>query len=161
MIMNKRKEGFALVEIIIASAVMVIVVLAVMNAFSSYVKASKNNLDSVKASYLAEEGIEAVKIMRDNSWNQKIATITVGSAFPINWTGTNWATTSSNVLIDGKYDRTIVLNNAYRNAGTNDLETTGSLDVNTKKVTVNVSWSNNGSTTTKVLETYITNLFEN
>lgn len=159
--MNKKNLGLGLVEIIIASAIMIIVVLAVMNAFSTYVKASRNNLDSVKAAYLAEEGIEAVKIMRDNGWTLKIAPIATGTAFRVGWTGTIWTSTTSSSLIDGKYDRTIVLNDAYRNAATKDLEASGVIDSNARKVTVNVSWNDNGATTTKTIETYITNLFEN
>lgn len=159
--MQKKNTGFGLMEIIAASAVMVMVVLAVFDAFSVYIRTSKNNLDSVKASYLAEEGIEAVKIMRDAGWIQKISTITEGTAFRVGWNGTTWTSTSSSALIDGKFDRVIVLNNACRDGGTNSFIQCGTSDPNARKVSVAVSWRNNNATTTKVLETYITNLFEN
>jgi Tfp pilus assembly protein PilV len=158
---KKNSRAFTIIEVVVVPAILLMIVLAIMNAFTAYVKSSKNSLDTVKASYLLDEGIEAVKTFRDVSWSQKIAGNTVDVPFRISWNTDSFATTSAITLIDGVFDRTITLSNVYRDDSTKDISSSGTIDDNTRKVTVNVSWSNGGSTTTKSLSAYVTNMFSN
>ncbi len=155
------EKGFSIIEIIVVPAILLMIVLAVTNLFTAYVKASKGSLDSVKASYLLDEGVEVLKVFRDTSWNQKIASTTVDIPFRIVWNGSSWATTSSQVLVDGMFDRKITLSNVYRDNITKDIAPSGVIDNGTKKVNVSVTWNSGSGTTTKTVEAYITNLFSN
>ncbi|MEI7513337.1 MAG: hypothetical protein WCJ74_01815 [bacterium] len=158
---KNKNTAFSIIEVVVVPAILLMIVLAVMNAFTAYVKSSKGSIDAVKASYLLEEGIEVVKTFRDVSWNSKIASSTVDVPFRIAWNTNSFATTSSTALIDGMFDRTIVLSNVYRDNVSKDISTSGTIDNNTKKVTVSVSWNSGSGTTTKTLSAYVTNIFSN
>lgn len=158
---KKKICGFTIIETVVVPAILLMVVLAVMNVFTAYVKTSKGSLNTVKASYLLDEGIEVMKTFRDMSWNQKIAGNAVDTPFQIYWNMNSFATTSSGVLVDDVFNRTITLSDVYRDDNTKDISSSGTIDPNTKKVTVNVSWNEGSVTTTKSLSAYITNIFTN
>ena len=161
-ISKNYRHAFSIIEVVVVPAILLMVVLAVTSVFTAYMKSSKESLNTVKAVYLLDEGVEVVKIFRDISWNEKIASIIVGNPTRISWNGTAWATTSSATLIDGVFDRTITTGRVFRDSSTKDIVLTpGILDPDTKLVTVDVSWNENGATTTKTLSTYITNIFGN
>jgi prepilin-type N-terminal cleavage/methylation domain-containing protein len=155
------KKGFTIIEVVVVPAILLMVVLAVMNAFNMYIKISKNSLNTVKASYLLDEGVEVVKMFRDISWNQKIVKNQTDVPFRVLWNLNSFATTSSTTLIDGIFDRTIILSSVYRDNTTKDISSSGTIDDNTRKVTVSVSWNDGSGTTTKSLSAYITNMFSN
>lgn len=156
---TQPSKGFSLVEVLVAATILLVVVLSITRVFSGYVVSSRGSIDSLKAAYLAEEGIEAVKIMRDTGWASSTAYL--AGTYRIAWNGSTWATTTSTMLIDNLFDRTILIEPVYRDSVTKDIETSGTVDPGTKKVTVSVSWNSGAGTTTKALTTYITNLFDN
>ena len=161
---NSQKNisrAFTIVEVVVVPAILLMVVLAVMNAFTAYVKTSKNSLDTVKASYILDEGVEVMKMFRDQSWDAKIATVSVETPIRIFWNGTTFATTSSVSLIDNMFDRSIILSDVKRDDVTRDISSSGTVDVGTKKVTVSVSWNSGSGTTTRFISAYITDIFSN
>ncbi len=70
---NKNKKGFTILELLITSAVLSIGVLAIasmiINSFSRTVLLSNN----MTASYLAQEGFEVVRRIRDKNFNMAYA----------------------------------------------------------------------------------------
>jgi hypothetical protein len=106
--------------------------------------------------------MEAVRLMRDDSWTTNIAGQTMGVPFYIAYNGTTWKATSTVQYIDNQFVRTVTINNVSRNSSTQDIVTSGGTqDSNTKKITVSVSWFDHGATTTRSLQTYLTNIFSN
>lgn len=154
--------GFSLVEVIIAASIITISVLSIVGVYSTFVKNTFDNTRPIQATYLAEEGVEAVKSMRDFGWNSNISSLTVGSTYRLYFNNSlnKWQATTTATLIDSTFDRTIVLGTAYRD-GSDNLTVSGTADSNTRLLTVNVAWINHGATSTKTLQTYITNLFDN
>ena len=63
-------------------------------------------------------------------------------------------------VIDGNFYRTISFSSVNRDVN-DDIATIGALDSGTLKVTSSVSWSYKNSTSTKIFETYITDLYGN
>ena len=59
-----------------------------------------------------------------------------------------------------KEERDAQVNSVNRDIN-DDISTTGTLDPGTLKITSEVSWFDRGGTTTKVFETYITDLYAN
>lgn len=165
IIHTSTKGGFALIEIIVGASIMLVVLTGIISGYGGYLRATARNTLSLQATYILEEGIEATRILRDFGWSANIAALTTGATYYFSWNGTRWVTTAVPVVIDGAFTRTLVLSPVYRDAN-QDIAGGGSLDVNTKKATVTVSW---GSTTTpnvyaggtKSLSVYITNLFNN
>jgi Tfp pilus assembly protein PilV len=158
---KKIRKGFTIMEVLVAPAILLMVVFAVMNSFTAYIKTSKNSLNTVKASYLLDEGVEVMKIFRDISWSKNIVSNPVDTPFRIFWNTNSFATTSSETLIEGKFDRTIVLSNVYRDNLTKDISEFGTIDDNIRKVDVFVSWNDGSGTNIKTLSTYITNMSSN
>ena len=150
-------------EVVIATSILLVVFISLVAVYNYYIGVSINNIPLVKSSYLIEEGIEAVKTLRDTSWSSKIAPLTLGAEYYIVYnsaTASFDATLSPQGNIDGIYQRTFVLSSVNRDSNS-DIQASGTDDPNTRKVTVTVSWSNGSATTQKRQSTYITNLFAN
>ena len=63
----------------------------------------------MQAGFLLEEGVEVVKFFRDTSW-LNISGLTAGTFYYLQFDGTKWATTSSNIFVGGVFERKFVRN---------------------------------------------------
>jgi prepilin-type N-terminal cleavage/methylation domain-containing protein len=78
----KNKKGFTLLEVLIAVSVLVIGTVAAFSTIASTIRSATFAKDKLIASFLAQEGIEIVKNIRNtnwiqgNAWNQGISTST-------------------------------------------------------------------------------------
>jgi len=158
--LHNSNRGFGLVEVVVAAGVLSIVGLAFLASYSSFVKASLATLRVSQAAFLAEEGLEAVRFIRDGGWSSKITPLTTGSFYYFAWqTGVGWTSTTTAGTI-GIFSRTFKLDSVYRD-GNNDIAPSGVLDANARKVTVRVSYLEPAGTTAKEISSYLTNLFAN
>ena len=153
-------KGIGLVEVLIATAIILITLSGLIAAYNFYLKNALLNLKTLQASLLAEEGIEALRSLRDTGFATQIVPLGTGTTHYFGWTGSTFTATTSNILIDGFYERKFVLDPVYRDSA-DKIAGGGTLDPNTKKVTVSVSWRVGNSTTTRSIATYLTNLFNN
>ena len=156
------KKGSGLVEILIAVFIFSIILGSLITASSTYFSGAGDNLISTKGAYLAEEGIEAVKTIRDSSWNN-ISSLSDNTNYYLYFdtsssTNNIWKATTTASSIDSTFIRTFKVNAVYRDSNGRIISSGGTLDLNTEKVTVSISWKSKNSTTTKTLSTYITNL---
>ena len=154
---KSKSKGFGLIEIIIGSAILTVSLIAISTYFQKSLQLSQDSGKTVQAGFLLEEGVEVVKFFRDTSW-VNISGLTAGTSYYLQFDGTKWATTSSNVFVDGIFERKFVLTNVYRD-GNDDIAPTGTLDLNTKKAVITLAWNNGLATTSKSLEFYLTNFF--
>lgn len=158
-ILNKYcSKGFGLIEIIIGSTILTVSLIAISTYFQKSLQLSQDSAKTVQASFLLEEGIEAAKFFRDTSW-QNISGLTAGTSYFLQFDGTKWATTSSNVFVDGIFERKLVIDNVSRDVNDDIVSSGGTNDADTKKATVSVAWFGRNGTTTKSISTYITNIF--
>ncbi len=67
-IKNKYKKGFGIIEVLIASVVIVLIIGAVTSAGMSSLRSSTRLQRRGQAAYLAQEGLEAVRQIRDTNW---------------------------------------------------------------------------------------------
>lgn len=158
--MTKDKRGFGLVEAVVAISMVAgfIVALAAVNTI--YVKISFSQNSKIQAAFLAEEGMEAMRFARDAGWDANIAPLSNGAEYYLAFTGAFWqATTVPNYL--GAFDRRIRLEAVNRDANDDIVSSGGALDPNTRLITSTVSWSERGATSTKMVSTYLTDLFAN
>lgn len=154
-----KQRGFGLLEVAIGSAIVSVALLTLVNTYGTYVRAALDNEAVIKSAYLIEEGVEAAKLLRDASWATNLAALSADTAYYFSWDGLNWVTTETPQYIDGFF-RSFTVSPVFRDANS-DIASAGTLDQNTLKLTVSVSWPTRGATTTKVISTYITNLFGN
>ena len=166
--MRKKNKAFTLLEVVIASSIITIGMLAILNAYSFFVRAEKSNVMRVKSIYLLEEGIDVARYLRDKGWTTYIAPLSTTTQYylyfsTLNGTGT-WQTTTTPQVYDGVFTRKITFGRVYRNNTTGNISTssTGStVDTNSRKVTVEVRWTDQIGSSTKTMSSYITNLGKN
>jgi prepilin-type N-terminal cleavage/methylation domain-containing protein len=156
-----QQKGFTLVEVIIASAIITILMFALMQAAQKGIVLSSQALEKTKASFLAEEGVEAVKSIRDNDWNT-IANLSLNTNYYLSFNSNTkkWELNNTNNIIDSQFTRSIVFNSVNRDSNDDIVSSGGSLDGLTKKVTVEVSWSSYGVSNNKNLSFYVANIFD-
>jgi len=63
-----NKQGFTLVEVIVAFSVLIMVIVAATNLLVSVIRSNNENENTLVAYGLAQEGLEAVRNMRDSDW---------------------------------------------------------------------------------------------
>lgn len=142
--MLQAKNGFGLLEIIIAVAIVSGSLFALAEVSALAVRITQVALAEQQANFLAEEGTENARFARDTSWTTLLAS-------------------SGTETIDS-FTRTTTLENVYRRNSDDDIVPAGSsdpktLDPNTKKVNVTVSWQDRKGTASTSLSAYLTNLF--
>lgn len=154
----KTSSGFGLVEVVVGVALLTIAFLSLATTYNFYLVRTLANESTVKASFLLEEGMEAIKVIRDNGWTTNIASLSTGQIYSLVFYNGAWVSTTTAEVIDG-FTRSFLLSSVYRD-GNSDIADSGTLDSNAKKATMTVSWFDAGTTTTKSISTYITNLFD-
>ncbi len=68
MKINNTKKGFSLIEVIVAVAIIVMVVFSATSLLVSIIRSNKDNVNTLIAYGLAQEGLEAVRNIRDSNW---------------------------------------------------------------------------------------------
>ncbi len=155
-------RGVSLVEVLIGASIITIALVVIVNIYASLVSISIRNTPRIQATLLAEEGIEAVKIMRDGDWTSNIGTLSNSTNYHLYWNGTSWISTTTSFLIDDVFDRNFTISDVYRDSNFNITNTGGgTFDAGSKKVTVTVSWANSNGTSTTFLSGYVFNTFNN
>ncbi len=73
MVSSKRhdiEKGFSLIEVIVAVGIVSFAFVGIMAIFASNIRVEIANRDRITASYLAQEGVEVIRQIRDNSWRE-------------------------------------------------------------------------------------------
>lgn len=147
-----------MIEVLIAASIITISILAAMSVAQQSIYVSRQAFHTTQATFLLEEGAEAVRIVRDNAWSN-ISSLTLGTNYYPTFTGGTW-TLSSTANAVGIFTRTVVLTSVNRDDITKDIvESGGTLDSGIKLVTITVSWLEGATTVTKNLQFYIVDIF--
>ena len=155
---KQSSAGSGLIEVMIGIAVLTTVVIGVVSSFQYMVRTSAETAHATQAQFLLEEGLEAMRIRRDDAWSN-LSSLTPGTWYTLFWNGTTWTTSAGTISIDGIFDRRVKIDTVRRD-GDDDIAASGTLDPNTYKVTASVSWNTGTASTTRTLSTYLTNIFE-
>lgn len=159
------QRGITFVEILIAAAVILAMAGTAIGTFIAFMDEYRNTTDTIAAAYLLEEGVEAVKTLRDRSWSGHVAPLSTGTGtssrhyLSFSTSTAEWSTAGSPEWIDGM-KRWFTLEEVDRDSD-DDIVDSGTVDPGTRKLTVGVAWSDEGGTTTKEVTTYITDLRDN
>ena len=153
-------KGAGMIELLIAVAIIATSFFAIAQISIMALRAAGDRNDKAQALALTEEGVEAVRTIRDGSWTSGIAPLTFGSTYYAAVSGGKWTLTLSNPgVLQNKFTRTIILNNVSRDINDNIVAAGGTDDPKTKKAMVTVSW---GSPVKNIqLITYIADILKN
>jgi Tfp pilus assembly protein PilV len=159
-----QKKGFLTVEILIVASIMTISFLAITTVAQKSIQISHQSLHVLQASFLLEEGAEAVRILRDNAWsninngNYGLSFETPTTACPAP-TCPTWKFLGNSEAI-GSFTRKVNIADVNRdNTSYNIVTVGGANDPNTKLITITVSWQESGQSIDKNVSFYLTNIF--
>lgn len=119
---TKYKKGFSLVEVILATSVFVLLVTTLVGAYIYGQESTMLAGNKAKATFIAEEGLEAVRNIRDSAFANL-----VDGTYGLTTTGNQWNLSGSSDLT-GIFTRQMVIS---------------TVDSKRKLVTSNVSWDQN------------------
>jgi Tfp pilus assembly protein PilE len=157
---NKNKNiGFGMVEAVVVISIIAVFVLLSLSVNAFYAEISKRNKHYIQASFLAEEGVEALKYMRDDSWTTNIDPLIPNTdyylIFNSGWVSTTVAQNTN------EYYRSFRVYDVLRDVSGDIVETGGTLDPGTKFLQMKVEWLGKNGTTTREVSAYITDIFGN
>lgn len=146
-------RGFTVIEIIVVVTIAALAFVSLIGLYGYSIKALAQNKNSDQALGLATEALEIIRLMRDGSWDN-LANLSVDTGYhplksglPAGWT------LAAGAESIGIFSRKVVLGNVYRDDNANIVASGGTLDSQTKKITVTVSWGSRDLS----LITYLTN----
>jgi hypothetical protein len=157
---NNNKKGFGLIEIIVSASILTSVFLTFYFFYQKALYIEQKSTAFIQANLLLEEGVEVVKLFRDDSWQNNIVFLSTSTPYYLNFTGTTWEATTTEILIDPIFDRTVVFEDVFRDAN-DDISSLGTYATGTLKLTVQVEWLDRGATTSRSVQTYIADIFGN
>ncbi len=142
------RQGISVIEVVIAAAVMSIAFVGILGFTSFSLRQSLTVQNTVVASEFASEELEALRNFRDNTaWNTNgLGSLSLGIAYHAQKSSTNpvqWQFAQGTETISG-FLRSIILNQAQRDASNNIVQSGGIVDPNTMRATSLVSWSEKG-----------------
>lgn len=160
-----KNPGFGLLEIVIATAIISGTIFSLLFVFLISNKLVMASSNKVRASFLAEEGLEALRILRDESWSANLAGLSTGTNYYLsfNTITSAWSISTSNPgNIDNLFARIVAVENVNRDPTTDDIVLTGGTnDPDTKKFNVSVAWLERGGSMVVVVSTYLMDIFDN
>jgi len=101
-----NNKGFSLIEVLLSVFIITVAVLGLYNGINYSYNSIEKAKDKFVASYLAEEGIELVKNLRDSNyiaslaWNNGLTACTVGCRIDANDSALDATTPTTPLLID-------------------------------------------------------------
>lgn len=153
-----KNRGFIFLEIIIAVALIGIVFITLLGIGFSSLNVSTSLQKQSKADVLAKEEIEAVRAFRDSTastWSSSgLGFYNVNTDYHLILGGSPpaWSISAGTETI-GEFTRKVVFGNVMRDGGGNIVESGGTNDPDTRKVTATVTYNNK----THQLTAYFTN----
>jgi prepilin-type N-terminal cleavage/methylation domain-containing protein len=155
-----NNKGFGLMEIVVAVAIASIALYGMSETARMSFRYINDATKKVQAAFLMEEGVEVVKIFRDTGWSTNIESLGTSTPYYLTFSAGTWQSSSVNTFVDDTFERKFQLDPVIRNAS-DDIAASGTIDPDTLKLTVTVSWRSGSATTSQSISTYITNLFQN
>lgn len=162
---SKTNNGIGLVEVIVGTAIISVSLVSIVTAFNLYVRAGLTTTEKIQATYLAEEGLEVIRSLRDSGWTDgPFSALDAGTPYYLVFSSGAWEATTTPMTNLGTFTRTVSIEEVYRRNTDDDIVEQSSpdaktLDPNTKKVTATVVWENapGSSPVSYSLATYVTN----
>ena len=154
---KKQHKGFGTIEVIVGASIISLTLFGLVVTFQNSLQISRETGHVIEARFLIEEGFEAMRIMRDAQWSN-VGDLATSTSYYLLFSSGTWAATSTPVLVDQTFSRSIVVEDVYRDSN-DDIAISGSFDPDVKKIIVSVSWLGRSATTTESAATYFVNIF--
>ncbi|MEK7146446.1 MAG: prepilin-type N-terminal cleavage/methylation domain-containing protein, partial [Patescibacteria group bacterium] len=134
--MFHTKKAFSLIEVLLAVTLFAIFAVGIVYvSLDTLQKTAKVELENEGLGY-ASEGLEAIYALRAEDYWQ----LSSGS-YGLSLVGDSWTLTAAPEIIDTFYERTITIEDVYRDPSGNIVDAGGTLDIKMKKITSEVTWT--------------------
>ena len=155
-------KGISVIEIIIGASIIAVTFVITIGVYSSLLNLSGEALPRIQSAMIADEGVQALRSLRDASFSSNIAGLTLDTPYYLVWSEVSHSffATTTPMVIDNTFYRTFTLSNMYRDEAQN-IASSGTLDTDGRLATINVSFQKRNGTSTQVLQTYLLNNFNN
>lgn len=153
-----KGSGFTIVEIVVASAIIVTVVIGVSAAWQAYVRLSSAGANAAEAVLLSEEANEALQYLRDSGWAANIAPLALNTAYYLQWNSGNYQLTTTPVN-NQNLTRKIVFSAVARDAGTHAISGSGTPDPSTLSALITIYPTGNETAVLMQSQTLIHNVY--
>ena len=157
--MNKDKRGITIVETLFAAALVASFMGVLSAALILYFQTSTAVPKYTAAVFLADEGIEAVRSIRNEGWDTEIGGLDNDVLYHLYFAEGKWNATTTEQIIDGTFTRTFVLREVERDVD-GRINDAGVVDDETRLVEVSVEWDGLIGKSEVGLSAYITNIFD-
>ncbi len=156
------ERGMGIVEAVVVIAIASAAFGAILGSAVFFLRGGMANADRVQAAYLLDEGVEALRFLRDEGYTANILPL-VGTTFDVGAVPTGYVATSTGALHLGAFTRTISMEAVHRRTSDDIIVPAGSadphtLDPGTVAVSVTVTWPRGIPITAT---TYISDIHEN
>lgn len=167
--MQSKKNGQVLVEILVASLILVLVSLSVASISSISLRAVPQTRAAGAGAFLAKEELEALRAIAREDWHN-ISGLATSTAYFTTTSAGKWivygsAGTATTPLNNITYIHSFSLSPIYRSTSTGDIVTSGGYyDPSTLKATITVSWTDlegtsDSSSQTIYLSRFLNNVY--
>jgi type II secretory pathway pseudopilin PulG len=155
------RQGISVIEILVVISIIVIALTSLLGLVSFSLGTSTLIKQTTKANFLSQETMEAVRNFRDGTiWDiDGLGALTTMTSYHPEKTTDNppkWQMVLGDETIDG-FTRKIIFHDGERDGSGNIMIGGGVADLDTKRVTVVVSWQEKGRDHQVQLENYFTN----
>lgn len=146
-------RGISLVEVLVGVALIGVVGIFVSITVTQFAQIRNNILTDTNKVYLTEEGYEIIRLLRDENWTN-ISSLSLNTPYYLQVSTTTLAIGGSSELIEGRYNRSFLVQSIYRNGSGNIVASTTSgstIDNDARELSVYVRDVNGTNTIKAVL----------
>ena len=136
-----RTKGIGLIEVVVSIAIIATILVGLLSAFNVYIKAALSNTEKIQSAFLLEEGLEVVRFIRNEDWNN-ISALATSTDYYIVFNVDTWeiVTTASST---SSFTRIMNVADVFRRDIDDDIIASTSVDaktfdVKTKFITIKV-----------------------
>jgi Tfp pilus assembly protein PilV len=158
---NSFIKGISIVEIVIAAGIIATSVIGIVGAVQVYLKIVYQNTRETQAVLLLDETAEALQYLRDVSFDTNIESTVANTTYTTYWNGTAYQLATSTISLPYDMTRTITFENIRRDSSDQIVSSGGTVDSNTKKAVITISWPYKEETKTLTSEVLIHNTYAN
>lgn len=144
------QQGFSLVEVLIAIALLGIGGTSIVMMLGNSYQSSQAGSDRSEATFLASQTYEAVRSIGQNAYNRLI-----DGTYGLDDSIGTWNLSATSDTVD-RFTRQVVVETAQRDTG-GDLVSSGMPDIHTKKITTTINWDYLGVAKVSQAISYFTN----
>ena len=162
-------RGISIIELLVVIVIIGVAISALLSFATFSLRTASLLKQTTQASFFVQDALEALKNYRDNTgWNDDdpgdqydgLGVVSTGVSLRVKLSGDTplrWQLLLGQETL-GIFTRDIVMEPVERDGSDNIVDSGGVLDLETKKVTVTVSWEERGGTRELEIITYLTNL---